>query len=312
MVWGISPQPSVEFCLEVFLDHQWIPLILLTRIEIFYTIWLFATAASLIYLAWDARGRLHLGLGAWFVWSLFLLGTGPVGLVFYWIAFKDIRRMPEGTHGEMSLTTWRAALAASAARASVYMLWFFYSLLFIIFVISQTGSPLVTLVMLYFLAFLIFWLISSITFKSRTGTSFWISMRSSFVTEYTALNLVFVGTLLTNLVLERVLPVLYADATHPVFWMRASISGFMGLLLYYPYAFWLRSRKFLRLVSTGCGGTTYDGYQHRVSRYPRKLGSSNDQHSSFSGIPNGDCVRFIGGFDIEIMKRVTVCGQRIG
>ena len=93
--------------------------------------------------------------------------------------------------------------------------------------------------------------------------SFWKSLRSSFVTEYTALNLVFAGTLLTNIVLERVLPVQYADATHPVFWVRASISGIAGLLLYYPYAFWLRTGNFYdwsayvgldpHLMDTGAG-----------------------------------------------------------
>jgi hypothetical protein len=209
-----------------------------------YTIWLFATAASLIYLARDALSRLHLGLRALFVWSLFLLGFGPVGLIFYGIVFRKIRRLPESEGGYWGLENWRVTLAASAARASVYMLWFFYSLLFIIFVVAENGSPLVTLIMLYVLAFLIFLVISSRNYQSTTGSGFWKSLRSSFVTEYTALNLVFAGTLLTNILLERVLPVQFADAMHPMFWVRASISGVAGLVMYYPFAFWLRSGKF--------------------------------------------------------------------
>lgn len=198
----------------------------------YYTIWLFLVAGCLLILAWDMElGKPSPGRSKP-VWALVVLVFGPLGLGAYLLSSRSKLRLA-GT----SLPVWRLALAGTAARVVMMIVWIVFLYLFLInFEVDSSPAHILGIGCLLPILISLFAIAAPVT-NHVLATGYWGAVWKSAQNEFVSIILIFVGMFPALYQLDSAWFPAGTQMTDPIFWVMIPLAGLAGALLYYPYEF---------------------------------------------------------------------------
>ena len=214
------------YSLPLFGRLAWIDVVLL--------VWFALTAASVIYVAWDAYfHNPELTVMKW-GWLLVTLYTGPLGAGLYVLSCQEPR---PGTHEEFVKPLWKQSVGSTihcmAGDAT--------GIIVAATITALLGFPMgVDLVVEYAAGFAFGLLIFQALFmKDMMGGSYMKALRMSILPEWLSMNMVMAGMIpvMVALMMGRDM-----RAMHPsnlVYWGAMSAGVIVGFVTAYPVNWWL-------------------------------------------------------------------------
>jgi len=199
-------------------------------------LWLFLTAGSLNFLAWDA-GRRDLAPATKYLWAMVLLILGPLGLLAYLLSY----RWAGHASGARPSPWWRALGASLYSGAGYAIGW---TLVLVSFVLWwPERHPLVTLALLYVVPLAIGLLCyRAPLLSSLLGNRYGLALGRGLLTEVISTNLAMVALLLVGMVgADRWLP-RPLNLASPLLYGLVVLVALSSALVVYAYNFWLARR----------------------------------------------------------------------
>jgi hypothetical protein len=215
-----------DLSLPVLGRLAWIDVILLG--------WFALTAASVVYVAWDAqRNNPELKVMKW-GWILVTLYLGPICLLFYVLSCKE---PAPGTHEEFIKPLWKQGLGSTihcvAGDAT--------GIIVAAAVTAVLGLPMgVDLVVEYIggFAFGLF-VFQALFMKDMMGGSYRAAVRQTIVPEWLSMNFMMAGMFPTMVVLMMGRDMRAMEPTQITFWGTMAAAVLVGLVVAYPANVWM-------------------------------------------------------------------------
>jgi len=196
--------------------------------------WFALTAASVVYVAWDAfTNNPEMTVMKW-GWVLVTLYLGPVGFVLYVLSCKEPR---PGTHEEFVKPLWKQGLGSAihcvAGDAT--------GIIAAAVITATLGLPMwQDLIVEYVFGFAFGLLIfQSLFMKDMMGGSYLQAVRHSLLPEWLSMNMMMTGMFPTMVVLMMGRDMRAMEPTQLVFWGAMSAAVMVGLATCYPINVWL-------------------------------------------------------------------------
>jgi len=201
-----------------------------------YLVWVLLVAGSLNLLVWGQRRRLTIPASLETLRVVAVLILGPLALLVYFL----VNRRSAGTLSRNPGTVdWRIALSSALNRAVAYTSWLFIVLLLLVILLPNPG-PLHILILVYLLPFCVGLLVLGYASNaSKSSLGYWLAVRRAALREFVAINLSCASMFLTFFLLENAWFPGQIDFTDPAFWFMVPIVGLSGMVVFFPYYFWL-------------------------------------------------------------------------
>jgi hypothetical protein len=205
----------------------------MNSIDVGLIIWFAATAASVVYIAYDLFTRTpEMKVMKW-GWILVALYTGPFAFVVYWFSCRE---PSPGTHEKFIAPLWKQSVGSTihclAGDAT--------GIILAAVVTSLLGLPMgLDLVVEYAAGFTLGLLIFQALFmKDVLGGSYIHAVRKTWLAEWLSMNAVMSGMIPVMVVLMS----RHRNAMEPTsgrFWAVMSLATLVGAVLAYPVNWWL-------------------------------------------------------------------------
>ncbi|MBS0622453.1 MAG: DUF4396 domain-containing protein [Verrucomicrobia bacterium] len=211
-------------------------------IEGFLLCWYLLTALAIVYFLYDQISNTPPMKVMSLPWLLVILYTGPIGLFFYFISYRQ--PMP-GTHEQFIAQHWKEAFGtqvhAVAGDATAIMA--------AAAILSAFALPNGVAAVIEYLAAYLFGLF---IFQARLLHSFFKSykeaLRKTIFAQTASMNLVMAGMIPTILLCQGLFPAA-SDPGKPYFWGMISLATLIGMLFAYPMHSWMVKKKIKRAIA---------------------------------------------------------------
>ena len=242
----------------------WVDLILLA--------WFALTAASVVYVAWDAyRNNPELTVMKW-GWVLVTLYLGPIGLMLYVLSCKE---PSPGTHEQFIQPLWKQGLGSTihcvAGDAT--------GIIVAATITGLLGLPMAIDLAIEYVAGFGFGLLifQSLFMKDMMGGSYRAALRHSLVPEWLSMNFMMAGMFPAMVILMMGRDMRAMEPTQLTFWGAMSAAVLVGLLVAYPVNVWMVQKGLKHGMGTqralGKGGHTIEAERARWTERPAAEGA---------------------------------------
>lgn len=249
----------------------------MSLVDIVLVTWFALTAASTVYVSWDAITRNpELGVMKW-GWVLVTLYTGPVGAAFYVLSCQE--PFPE-THEDFITPRWKQALGSTihclAGDAT--------GIILTAVIVHSLGLPMwLDSLLEYVFGFAFGLLIFQALFmRDMFGGSYGTAVRRSFMPEWLSMNAVMAG-MIPAMVIPMSRDMSAMDPLTLKFWGIMSFATLVGALVAYPVNWWLVAKGLKHGMGTvralGRGGRDEIGGTHSLA--------SSHEHSAHGHVAKG-------------------------
>ena len=226
-------------------------------------LWFGMVIPSAAYVAYDAFTKNpEMTVMKW-GWILVTLYTGPVGLALYILSCKE---PTPGTHEDFVRPLWKQGLGSTthclAGDAT--------GVIIAATITALIGSPMgIDFITEYFFGFLFGLLIFQALFmRDMMGGSYVKAVRSSFIPEWTSMNMVMAGMIPTMAVLMMGSDMRAMWPGEPLYWGVMSLAVIVGGAIAYPVNVWLVAKGLKHGMGTvrvlGHGGHNLSAEQQRL------------------------------------------------
>jgi hypothetical protein len=219
--------------------------------------WFLLVAGSLIFLIWDLWRGTPAPWGIKLIWPLVVVFLGPLGLLAYFISYRQPGRSPSPGDG---LKTAKRALGSTFWSVAGNLAGGLLVIWILVNYASIDAVLLLSLVLIVALPFFVGLLIfRAIRWSATRDARYRVALRRPPLAELTSTNMVLAGAYPVVIILiDRWLEPWYPlgfDLANPLLWGILSLGAIAGALVAYPIHVWMIRRGLVRWgVPSPAGG----------------------------------------------------------